>query len=288
MTMRKWCLFLGTYFALCLLAACAGTEPVPAGEDLDSVTTELAEYPTLSCRIVDGAEEGSLLLADRNGSGVYRVAVTEDTPVTLDGEPASAADLEDGMPIAIAYDGTILETYPAQLGEVYEISAYSLGTEQNPGGGYYDLCGLYLQVLEDLWEADSGLNSGVEVIGLDLSGAPGDLTESEIQAIAWRFGELRGVPVVTGTYEDFVADGSITGTPLEGTDAEFMEWEDGVLFSITANEDHADETYSLPVLFFNADKWRTSLGAYSFYDCSCLWPEFGTWTEYTVGAEMIS
>ena len=159
MTMRKWCLFLGTYFALCLLAACAGTEPVPAGEDLDSVTTELAEYPTLSCRIVDGAEEGSLLLADRNGSGVYRVTVTEDTPVTLDGEPASAADLEDGMPIAIAYDGTILETYPAQLGEVYEISAYSLGTEQNPGGGYYDLCGLYLQVLEDLWEADSGLNS---------------------------------------------------------------------------------------------------------------------------------
>ena len=61
-----------------------------------------------------------------------------------------------------------------------------------------------------------------------------------------------------------------------------------VLFSITANEDHADETYSLPILFFNADKWRTSLGAYSFYDCSCLWPEFGTWTEYTVGAEMIS
>ena len=288
--MKSWQTLLSIGLCLGLLAGCGADADGPCLADpaKDPAATELAEYPALSCRIVDGAEEGSLLLADRNGSGVYRVTVTEDTPVTLDGEPASAADLEDGMPIAIAYDGTILETYPAQLGEVYEISAYSLGTEQNPGGGYYDLCGLYLQVLEDLWEADSGLNSGVEVIGLDLSGAPGDLTESEIQAIAWRFGELRGVPVVTGTYEDFTADGSITGTPLEGTDAEFMEWEDGVLFSITANEDHADETYSLPVLFFNADKWRTSLGAYSFYDCSCLWPEFGAWTEYTVGAEMIS
>ena len=288
MTMKKWCLFLGAYFVLCLLAGCAGDGGSVPGEDPDPVTTELAEYPTLSCRIVDGAEEGSLLLAELNGSGVYRVAVAEDTPVTLDGEPAQAADLEDGMPVSIQFDGSVQETYPARLGDVYGISAWSLGTEQNPGGGYYDLCGLYLQVLEDLWEADSGLNGGVEVIGLDLSEAPGGLTESEKAAVAWRFGELRGVPVVTGTYEDFAADGSITGTPLEGTDAEFMEWEDGVLFSITANEDHADEIYSLPVLFFNAGKWRTSLGAYFFCDCSCLWPEFDAWTEYAVGAEMIS
>ena len=94
--------------------------------------------------------------------------------------------------------------------------------------------------------------------------------------------------MVTGTYEELVDQGYITGEPLGDGSTEFMEWENGILFSITANEDHAGESYSLPILFFNADKWRTSLGAYSFHDCSCLWPEFGSWSTYSVGSEMIS
>lgn len=288
--MNIWNSLLSVVLSLGLLAGCgAGADSSRPADSAESPTaTELAEYPTLACRIVDGAEEGDLLLAELNGSGVYRISVTEETPVTLDGEPAAPADLEDGMPITIEFDGTVQESYPAGLGEIYGIDAYSLGTEQNPGGGYYDLCGLYLQVLEDLWNVDSGLNGGAEVLGLDLSQAPGGLTESEKAAIAWRFGELHGVPVVTGTYEELADQGYITGTPLEGTDAEFMEWENGILFSITANEDHAGEAYSLPILFFNATKWRTSLGAYMFSDCSCLWPEFGAWTRYSVGSEMIS
>lgn len=82
--------------------------------------------------------------------------------------------------------------------------------------------------------------------------------------------------------------GYITAEPLEGSDAKFMHWEDGVLFSITPADGHEDEAYSLPVLFFNAEKWRSSLGAYGFSDCSALWPELGTWTGYTAGSEYIS
>ena len=44
----------------------------------------------------------------------------------------------------------------------------------------------------------------------------------------------------------------------------------------------------LPVLFFDAEKWRSSLGAYCFYDCSAVWPEMGTWSGYQIGSEMIS
>ena len=283
--MKFWRILLSTGLCLGLLAGCGGGADT-SGDG--SVTTELPESPTLTCRIVDGAEDGNLLLAELNGDGVYRIGVTEDTPVTLDGESASANHLEDGMPITITYDGLVQESYPAGLGEIYGIAAYSLGTEQNPGGGYYDLCGLYLQVLEDLWEVDSGLNGGVEIIGLDLSRAPGGLTESEQAALAWRFGELHGTQVATGTFEELVDQGYITGEPLGDGSTEFMEWKDGILFSITANEDHEGEAYSLPILFFNAAKWRTSLGAYMFSDCSCLWPEFGTWTSYSVGGEMIS
>ena len=283
--MKFWRILLSTGLCLGLLAGCGGG----AGTSDDgSVTTELPEYPTLTCRIVDGAEDGNLLLAELNGDGVYRIGVTEDTPVTLDGESASANHLEDGMPITITYDGLVQESYPAGLGEIYGIAAYSLGTEQNPGGGYYDLCGLYLQVLEDLWEVDSGLNGGVEIIGLDLSQAPGGLTESEQAALAWRFGELHGLPVVTGTYEELVEQGYITGEPLGDGSAEFLEWENGILFSITGSDGQAGTAYSLPALSFDAEKWRSSLGTYRFNDCFCLWPESGSWSTYSVGSEMIS
>jgi len=60
------------------------------------------------------------------------------------------------------------------------------------------------------------------------------------------------------------------------------------LFSITPNEDHEGEACSLPTLFFNAEKWRSSLGAYFFHDCSAMWPEAGTWSGYQIGSEMIS
>lgn len=87
----------------------------------------------------------------------------------------------------------MLETYPAQLGGLSRIRAYSLGTEQNPGGTYYDLCGLYLQVLNDLWDADAGLNSKIQYVSVDLSQAPGGLTEAEKAAVAWRFAGQHGV-----------------------------------------------------------------------------------------------
>lgn len=308
--MKKWTFFLSLYFCVCLLAACgtagsgesfAGTPDGEPGQSAGTVSLEHGEEPIyLTCRIVDGAEDGTLLLAELNealygghdgmhgGKGVYRLTVTEDMAVTLDGAAAAAADLRDGMPVEIAFDGAIEDSFPGGLGQVWSINAYSIGTRQSPGGSYYDLCGLYLQVLEDLWEADSGLNGGVEVIGLDLSQAPGDLTDSEKAAIAWRFGELHGGSVVTGTYDELAEQGYITEEPLEGTDARFWQWENGILFSITPSSGHEGEAYSLPILFFKAKKWRTSLGAYFFSDCSCLWQEGGTWDTYQIGAEMIS
>ena len=44
----------------------------------------------------------------------------------------------------------------------------------------------------------------------------------------------------------------------------------------------------LPTLFFNAEKWRSSLGAYSFYDCFAGWGQVSTWNGYQIGSEMIS
>ena len=282
----------------------ARTEGPAAPADPAGVPPSLAEdeEPTvLTCRVVDGAEDGNLLLAELDeglygGTGVYRLNV-KDVPVTLDGEAAEPSVLEDGMAVDVAFNGHVLESFPAQLGEVYSVSAWSRGRGRNGGGTMFDLCGLYLQVLDDLWQKDPALNENISLAGLDLSQAPGELAESEKAALAWRFGELHGVEVVTGTFDElkeqgyFTASAISTPAPEEGEDYSrlWYQWEDGCLFSITPNEDHEGELYSLPAVFFNAEKWRSPLGAYCFYDCSAGWPEFGTWSGYQIlGGEMIS
>ena len=276
----------------------ARTEGPAAPADPAGVPPSLAEdeEPTvLTCRVVDGAEDGNLLLAELDeglygGTGVYRLNV-KDVPVTLDGEAAEPSVLEDGMAVDVAFNGHVLESFPAQLGEVYSVSAWSRGRGRNGGGTMFDLCGLYLQVLDDLWQKDPGLNEDVSQIALDLSQAPGELTEGEKLALVHRFGELHGVEAFAATFEELKEQGYLTPEPLgdgapEG--AAFLHWEDGCLFSITPNEDHEGESYSLPTLFFNAEKWRSSLGAYGFYDCSAGWGQVSTWNGYQIGSEMIS
>ena len=311
-------------FVLCLSLLTGCTPPPPPTPTLDGETgwpapsSAVPESPTsltrdevpawISCRIVDGAEEGELLLAEldrplndrelnhHDGKSVYRlplagetVTVTEMVPISvyLDGQPARFSDLKDGMNVEVSFNGVVMETFPAQLGEAYELHAYSIGTEQSPGGSFYDLCGLYLQVLSDLWSTDHGLNSDISLAGLDLSKAPGGLLESEKTALCWRFGEKHGVEVIQGTYEELAEEGRFVSLS-DDPEHPLYHWEDGCLFSITAAQGHEEETDSLPVLFFDAQKWRSPLGAYFFEDCSVVWPERGTWSGYQVRNQAIS
>ena len=39
---------------------------------------------------------------------------------------------------------------------------------------------------------------------------------------------------------------------------------------------------------FTAHKWRSSLGAYWFNDCTAVQDNMGVWGDYTVGGRMIS
>lgn len=284
-----------------LLSGCTPAPgPSPAAEPSPSPSgLSQDEVPDwVSCRIVDGGAEGELLLAEldhplndrelshADGRSVYRLSLN-NVSVYLDGEPAQPSDLRDGMSVELSFNGAVAESFPAQLGEVYELRAWSIGTPQCPGGGYFDLCGLYLQVLSDLWDKDPGLNSGISTAGLDLSQAPGGLLDSEKSALCWRFGELHGVEVIQGTYEELAEEGYFTPV-AGGLEYPLYQWEDGCLFSLTAAGGHEEEAYSLPVLFFDAQKWRSPLGAYYFGDCSAGWPEMGTWSGYQVGSEAIS
>jgi len=247
-------------------------------------------------RIVDGAETGQLVLAGERASDVYTLDM-KDIKVFLDGKKSDASVLEDGMMAEILHNGWIQTTYPGTFSDVYEVRVYSLGSEKNPGGSYYDLCGLYLQVLEDLWNKDAGLNEEIQYISVDLTDAPGNLTDGEKAAIAWIFGGKHGVQALTLTSEELKEQGYYTeivytgtGLPMSSDDnrPKAYMWEDGVLFTIIDNMGQDAATYSLPVIKFDAWKWRTPLGAYFFSNCSAVWPQMGTWSDYNIEHEMIS
>ena len=253
------------------------------------------EQEVTSLRIVDGAATGQLVLAGERESDVYTLDM-KDIKVFLDGKKADASALEDGMMAEIVHSGWIQTTYPGTFSDVYEVRGYSLGSEKNPGGSYYDVCGLYLQVLEDLWNADPGLNSEIQYISVDLTDAPGNLTDGEKAAIAWIFGGKHGVEALTLSSQELQEQGYLTelvttgnGIPMGGEDRpKAYLWEDGVLFTIIDNMGQDAVSYSLPVIKFNAWKWRTPLGAYYFSNCSAVWPQMGTWGTYNIEYEMIS
>lgn len=180
------------------------------------------------------------------------------------------------------------------------VTALDFSTED-----FDDTCRLYLDVLEDLWTADSGLNESITELGVDLSATR--LSGSEREAVAYAFGAAHDLTAMEATFEELVEQGYISAAPLlaSGSEEEIQEpehylyqWEDGCLFSITERDE--------PVIFsdasmgplthgalhegirFDAQKWRGPLAAYSFYNCTAARAAGGPWGDYTPESEMIS
>ena len=134
---------------------------------------------------------------------------------------------------------------------------------------------MYLEVLEDLWNVDLGLNSEITQIGIDLSELS-HLTEAEKDVVMSEFALKHNLPYIAGTFEELCEQGFI--------DKENLYWQDGLFFSIKTNEDSdpaPDHTS------FDAQKWRSGLGAYFFGQCTAQKNADGTWS-YAVGQEAIS
>jgi hypothetical protein len=275
------------------------TEVVCTGEGPDC---------TGSFRVVDGSTDADIILAKVGGSGddVYTLAGF-DGETTLDGQSTAMIDLVyvPGNIVNITYEG-VMETYPGQLAGV---SAIDIRTD-----GFDDRCRLYLDVLEDLWNVDEGLNAegSYTYIGVDLSET--SLSESEQAAVAWRFAGKHGGDLVQGSYEALSEWGYFTEVPLDPADArnyqsdvKHYQWDDGILFTIRETDDPV--AFSLPALgvddagdgnidmtqynvkntvAFDAEKWRSGTGAYYLTNCTAVQNNDGQWGDYQVGSQAIS
>ena len=284
---------------LCLLAGCGGkgstgdtcrTAEAP-GESMVSDTMggsgEKAVSAGETFRIIQEQPENLLLAkTDGNSADVYTLSL-RDAELTLDGnafdrnEPGTYQDLPGktltGALVEVAYD-LVLETYPGQLAEVTAVNIRSDGLD--------DRCALYLRVLNDLWAVDEGLNSDITMLSMDLSQT--GLSDSEQAAVAWAFGGEHGISqVLSLNYEQLAAEGYLTGADPDSDGIPC--WEDGCLFTITEQETGDNELNGARnTVTFDAQKWRSALGAYFFADCTAEQALDGHWGDYTVGSEAIS
>ena len=286
--------FFAALLCLCLLAGCGqastgdkGSGDSPASSVAGSSGEKAAAAGELF-RVIRAEDGGALLLAKEDGgpAGVYTLSSMAVEPTLDGGSTATKNGVYTGVGIPactpgtlleIAY-GSVLETYPGRLAEVTAVNIRS--------DGFDDRCALYLRVLNDLWAVDEGLNSDVALISVDLSET--SLTESEQAAVAWAFGGEHGISeALSMNYEELAAEGYITGT--EPDSGSMPSWEDGCLFSITERETGDNELNGARnTVTFDAQKWRSALGAYFFADCTAEQVLDGHWGDYIVGSEAIS
>lgn len=248
-----------------LLAAVLGLGACSFDDNETPYSEPPSDTAILSAKII-AVEGASLLLAnmavDAGEADIYTLDAG-DIPVIKDNQLADVAALRPGMLADIAYDGTIMESFPLQLGGVSGIYIRGQGE---------DIAGLYYTVVNDLYEADPGLNSDIEVMAFDLSGVA-NLIEAEKTALVYHLGNDYAILAIQGTFDELAEQGYI--------DKENLFFPTGILFIIEDTPRDGDHSFT-----FDAQKWRSGLGAYFFWDCIAS-KSNGAWT-YRVGSEAIS
>lgn len=236
------------------------SETAPAAPTAEPTAEPTPEIPTVThtLRVIHVYDGGTVMLADQNSDAVYCNRLP-------DGKTYPAGTL-----LSVTCSDYILATYPEQFAEIY--------TAEPIEEGFDDLCVLYLDVFEDLWNEDTALQHDIDYIGIDLSET--SLTKSEQLAAAWRFGEMKETEILTGTFDELCEQGFI--------DKENLYWENGCLLSIREDASLTDEEKAPNEVSFTAQKWRSGLGAIMFTRCTAERDKNGHWDEYIPGGFAIA
>lgn len=247
-------------FAGCTAAPKLEAPPAAAtpGSEAPGTAAVEPEGGALLAGTVIDVSDGSLLLAGEGDyDGLYRLSL-DGVPV----EPGGVETLCVGKRAEVTFGGTVAECFPGIPGGVTRVRAVD---------GDLSPFVLYRQALFDLMETDEGLNGGARYLGVDLSGAT-NLTGGEKLALQYLLEQQYGLSVVPGTFDELCEQGYI--------DRDALYWEDGVLLRVALVEDGTD------TFRFDAEKWRSGLGAIYWTDCTATRGADG-WT-YEVGGFAIA
>ena len=246
-----------------------------------------AENGVLEATIVDGSNTGTLLLAGEGKEDVYLLG-TAGLSVTVNGKESEASELKDGMDVTVRFDGDVEKTFPMGLNDPTIIEAEMPQKTKDGQAPYFDLCGLYLNVLNDLVDTHPEWNTDeIQYYSFDFTTAPGGLTDAEKTAIGWKFSVDQGKsPLFKGLdtllEEEYLDLIYIDGVPTEHP--ELHEWKDGKLFSLKAATGYDDETY--PDLHFDASVWQNPEWSTYFSGCEAKWTSPDEAPDYEVIAQL--
>lgn len=247
-------------FAGCTAAPKLEAPPAAAtpGSEAPGTAAVEPEGGALLAGTVIDVSDGSLLLAGEGDyDGLYRLSL-DGVPV----EPGGVETLCVGKRAEVTFGGTVAECFPGIPGGVTRVRAVD---------GDLSPFVLYRQALFDLMETDEGLNGGARYLGVDLSGAA-NLTGGEKLALQYLLEQQYGLSVLPGTFDELCEQGYI--------DRDALYWEDGVLLRVALVEGGTD------TFRFDAEKWRSGLGAIYWTDCTAARGADG-WT-YEVGGFAIA
>jgi len=130
---------------------------------------------------------------------------------------------------------------------------------------------LYFDAIKEVYSEDSGLNGGISIISLDLSGV-NNLSAEEKEDLRYLVSCEYSFDTYTYTYNELVDLGLI--------DDKNLYFEKGILFEIADNA-IADNAFT-----FRISKWRSGLGAIFYSDCTAK--KTGDTWEYSLGGFAIS
>lgn len=205
----------------------------------------------LNCKVVS-KENNSLL--------VMGLTDSYNSLYTILGQYKEFSELQEGDIINILFDGNILETYPAQIGNIDKI--VKVESSDN-------LVNMFVDVIMQLYNEDTGLNSDINVITFDMTEVE-NLSNLEKEAIIYKVWCETGIETNFGTHQELLDDGQITENG----------YDKGLLFEVKT-EDTVDNSFN-----FSISKYRGPLGAYFYVNCKAIKIE-NVWN-YSIGEEMIS
>ena len=234
-------------------SAAATTAPTPAPKT-NSATfkiIKIAGTDALLSRVTDDGSDG----------GLYTLQI-QDTEITRnDGTPAASSDLHNGMVLSFGYD-TVLEMYPSIIQGAGPMQI----VDQKD-----DIISMYLKTVKDLYEQDTGLNSDISMISLDVTGV-NNLSAGDKEALRYLVANEFALDATLNTYDELVDLGLIKKNELF--------FKTGLLYTIS-DTDISNDSFT-----FDISKWRGGDGAIYYENCKATKTD-SRW-EYVLGAFAIS
>jgi len=178
---------------------------------------------------------------------------TADAKITdQKGTEITLQELKPGDILEITYNGTILESYPAQVG-ASEIKVID----------HNIIIDAYKAMIDDIYQEDSGLNDSIEMITVDTTGWI-ELSDLEKEIVLDSMKETYGVEIKTGTFDELAEQGII--------DKEKLCFTNGIHITLSNMKYDIDKK----TMKYSIQKWRGGDGAIGSDDTTAKYKD-GKW-----------